>query len=158
MLCLRWTQLGVKLSQKGAKVRNVAHARMSMCTFLLLFPTFFGSDWGSCKGACLRPTSTAARCPTQDHVAHGKRNLHPNMWTPVGLKLGASWGQLAGSGASTPKLGPSRLLFSLTQGQGRPSLAPVGCQVSPLLSSLSFSLGAGGFSSQSDSNMYLEYV
>ena len=31
MLCLRWAQLGAKLSLKGPKLRNVAHDRMSIC-------------------------------------------------------------------------------------------------------------------------------
>ena len=71
------------------------------------------------------------------------------MLDPVGLKVGPSWSQLA---RVWRKLGPSwaqvTCLAQLkAKGQGRPSLTPVGFwlgQVGPLLSSLSYSLGAGG--------------
>ena len=87
---------------------------------------------------------------TTCQITHVKPNLRPTppKLRPVGPQLGPSWAEV---GANWPefrrKLGPSWLLYGPTYSQGRLSLIPVGFwlgQVGPLLSSLSFSLSAGG--------------
>ena len=93
-------------------------------------------------GLVLGPTS--APDPTKDQVAHAKPNLHPNV-RHVGPQLGSSWVRV------WRKLGPSPAQVSscsprlkAKDGQGLTPLAFWLGEAGLLLSSLSYSLGAGG--------------
>ena len=106
---------------------------------LLLFPSFFGFDAGSCEAMLLTLGLSLAELRRQ--MPQHSTKLH--MLGPTCLQtcpscamLDLSWAQVgpkieptvSSSAQVTPKLGPSGLLFGATQSQGRPSLTPVGAK------------------------------
>ena len=174
MLCLRWAQLGAKLSPKVPNCGMLELTWTSMCIKLesiwfaltvgansktaqlgpkfgtaFVFPALLGVRVKpSCpRWACIGP-NFGARCPHRTKL----RTLSPAciQMGPSCAVLDLSWDQVG------PKLEPTGLSSVQVSGQGRPSLTPVGRwlgQVGPLLSSPSHSLGGGRFSSRSDSNI-----
>ena len=85
--------------------------------------------------ACLGP-SFGAKCPPQDHVVHAKPSLRPNVHklrhvgpsSAQDAQVGPKWAPVRGQ-ARSAKFDPSQLWLG---------------QAGPLLSSLSYSLSAGG--------------
>ena len=129
------SQLGPKIAQLRPKLGPLG----PICGLnTTRFPPRFRFHGGSCEAMFPKLGLSWPDAPTQDQVAHVKP-----CWFPVGLKLGPSWGQLAG-------VGP-------TYGQGRPSLTPA-CLIGPSkpVSFLSVLFpGRKRYSSRSDLNTQL---